>query len=194
MAAEYQRIRADPSSRPWCSAIRAVVARHAPALAPVTAAVCLGIGSFDPADGAWEAKRRSYVQLLGLAVMLDELEKTHGRRIRCTFQEPVFTAADVEFLTSLGHVVVEAPAACEALTPDSLLYGIHLYRSLYAEALQVALPAVYVGTGWDVWDQMLPGVDDGLQGIETMHKTYHKAPFPQEGTAFSSTCLYWRRD
>lgn len=38
---------------------------------------------------------------------------------------------------------------------------------------------------------MLP-VED-LQGLKRMDETYQKWEFPQQGTAFSSTCLYWRR-
>lgn len=40
---------------------------------------------------------------------------------------------------------------------------------------------------------MLDDASD-LQGMKTLEDTYRKFPFPQDtnGTAFSSTCLYWR--
>jgi hypothetical protein len=39
----------------------------------VSRAVCLGIGSFDPPDGAWEPKRRAFVQLVAFLVIVDAL-------------------------------------------------------------------------------------------------------------------------
>ena len=71
----------------------------------------------------------------------------------CFFQEPVFTASDAAFITSLGHHVVDSPAGCERVDGSTLLFGVHLYRPIYALALKNSLPAVFVGTGWDVWDQ-----------------------------------------
>lgn len=35
----------------------------------------------------------------------------------------------------------------------TFLYGVHLYWPIYAQALAAAsTPAVFVGTGFDVWD------------------------------------------
>ena len=73
IAAEYRTLRAAWESSPACLALRALVAAHAAAAAPVTQAVCLGIGTFDPADGGWDARRRTYVQLVAFLVMVDEL-------------------------------------------------------------------------------------------------------------------------
>lgn len=36
---------------------------------------------------------------------------------------------------------------------QTLLFGVHLYRPVYASSLEASLPAMFVGTGWDVWDQ-----------------------------------------
>ena len=72
IAAEYRSLRATWESSPACHSLRALVAARA-AAAPVTQAVCLGIGTFDPADGGWEARRRTYVQLIAFLVMVDEL-------------------------------------------------------------------------------------------------------------------------
>lgn len=81
------------------------------------------------------------------------VEKATGSKIECIFQDPVFTQSDKDFLASLGHQVVETPAACDMIDANSLLYGIHLYRPIYAMALEKSLPAIFVGTGWDVWDE-----------------------------------------
>lgn len=76
--------------------------------------------------------------------------------IPCSFQEPRFTLNDTEFLTNLGHTVVESPAAFEAVDEDALVFAIHMYRPIYEAALEKALPAMFVGTGWDVWDGYSP--------------------------------------
>lgn len=180
IAAEYRALRAAWEPSPACRSLRALVAaRAAAAAAPVTQAVCLGIGTFDPADGGWEARRRTYVQLIAFLVMVDELgappppfpahaaikwgnadvtdddaEKEAGARtVPCFFQEPVFTASDRAFIASLGHRVVDSPAGCERVDGATLLFGVHLYRPVYALALRNGPPAVFVGTGWDVWDR-----------------------------------------
>ncbi|KAJ6442383.1 SRR1 domain-containing protein [Purpureocillium lavendulum] len=213
---------------------------------PVTKAVCLGIGTFDPPDGGWEPRRRTFLQLIAFVVLVEELERLTHTTIPCIFQEPIFTASDAAFLTSsLGHSVVEHPRACRAVDRRTLLYGVHLYRPIYALALAGGgkgganaataataaaaaaaattfaasdgdvqddddgdgLPAVFVGTGWDVWDAVTLGgggdeegdeADDGFMArLRLMEDTYARADFPQDeaahGTAFSSTSVYWRR-
>lgn len=79
IAAEYHRIRsawAAPPS-PCCLALAALAAKSAQCCGPVSRAVCLGIGTFDPPDGGWEAKRRTYLQLIAFLVMVDELGQTN---------------------------------------------------------------------------------------------------------------------
>ena len=44
-------------------ALDKLVADNCEAHAPITTAVCLGLGSFDPEDGSFDATRRSHVQL-----------------------------------------------------------------------------------------------------------------------------------
>ncbi|UNI22243.1 hypothetical protein JDV02_008147 [Purpureocillium takamizusanense] len=237
---------------------------------PVTKAVCLGIGTFDPPDGGWEAKRRTFLQLIAFLILVEELERLTRTSIPCIFQEPIFSASDVAFLTSLssGYSVVPHPRACRAVDRRALLYGIHLYRPVYALALSggggsdsgehddddggesasptsastpplppsknaaasavetappvdyaASLPAVFVGTGWDVWDGVTLGRasdggdarvgsggggggdeadgDDGfMRRLRAMEDTYQRADFPHDeahGTAFSSTSVYWRK-
>ena len=76
--------------------------------------------------------------------------ETQGTRIPVIFQEPLFTTTDKTFLAPHG-TVVDVPAANIRIGPNTLLFGIHLYRPIYAAAL-TTLPAIYIGTGWDVWD------------------------------------------
>ncbi|KAG5978341.1 hypothetical protein E4U55_006228 [Claviceps digitariae] len=192
ITSEYHRLRQDPHTQQYCTSIRLLIRANAGACSRVEKAVCLGMGSFDPPDGAWEAKRRAYIQFLVFEAMVEELETLSQATIPCTFQEPLLTAADTAFLTTRGHAVVPAPLASTAITQHTLLYGIHLYRPLYEEALRDELPCVFVGTGWETWEQlMLP--ENPLQGIKHMHDTYLKWEFPQEGIVFSGTWLYWRR-
>lgn len=75
-----------------------------------------------------------------------------GQKIDCFFQDPIFTESDKAFIARLGHQVVESPKGCDMVNPDTLLFAVHLYRPIYAMALKDHLPAVFVGTGWDVWD------------------------------------------
>ncbi|KAG6029484.1 hypothetical protein E4U40_000499 [Claviceps sp. LM458 group G5] len=192
ITSEYHRMRQDLPTQQCCHSIRLLIRANAGTCSRVDKAVCLGMGSFDPPDGAWEAKRRAYIQYLVFEAMVQELETFFNTTIHSIFQEPLFTDADTAFLTARGHAVVPAPLASTAVTPHTLLYGIHLYRPLYEEALQHHLPSAYVGTDWETWEQlMLPG--DCLRGVREMHEKYRKWEFPQEGIVFSGTWMYWRR-
>ncbi|KAK7421644.1 hypothetical protein QQX98_002111 [Neonectria punicea] len=212
LAADHARLRARWEDEEPCSrGLRALVAANTGPGVVISRAINLGVGTFDPVDGAWEAKRSSQVQLIAFLVVVEELgssapallvwyhdadgviaEKITGSKIDCIFQDPIFTQPDKDFLAGLGHRVVEDPEACDMVNADSLLFGIHLYRPVYAEALEKSLPAIFVGTGWDVWDHI--GHTDGLGKMETMEKTYKKCAFPQDshGSAFSSTSIYWK--
>ncbi|KPM34490.1 hypothetical protein AK830_g12085, partial [Neonectria ditissima] len=198
--------------------LRALVAANTRRGLAVSRAVNLGVGTFDPVDGARDAKRCSQVQLLAFLVVVDELgsfffpsplsaymsgillnvpppsslEKVTGSKIDCVFQDPVFTQPDRDFLVGLGHRVVEDPVACAMVDAETLLFGVHLYRPVYAAALEKSLPAIFVGTGWDVWDEL--SRTDCLEKMEVMEKTYKKCAFPQDshGSAFSSTSIYWK--
>lgn len=139
----------------------------------VTRAVCLGIGSFDPEDGAWEVKRRAHIQLAAFLSIIYSLQKhQQGHHkiqiqdreqqdeeqrdpppIRCLFQEPLFTSSDKEFIRGLGHEVVESPQGFAAVDGETLVFGVHLYRDVYSRAIAECVPAVFVGTGLDVWKE-----------------------------------------
>jgi hypothetical protein len=83
-------------------------------------------------------------------------EAKNKTKIECLFQEPVFTPSDKEFIESLGHHVVESPRGFDKIDHSSLLFGVHLYRPIYAKALEHSLPAIFVGTDLDVWDWYVP--------------------------------------
>ncbi|KAK9772152.1 putative SRR1-like domain-containing protein [Seiridium cardinale] len=118
-----------------------------------TKAVCLGLGSFDPEDGSWQIRRRSHVQLAAFMTFVECVEQLCGRKVRRIFQEPCFTVGDKEFLTSLGHEIVDSPKGFEEISEDSIVFGIHLYRNIYSVAIEKALPAIFIGTGYDVWER-----------------------------------------
>ncbi|KAJ6780168.1 hypothetical protein PWT90_01984 [Aphanocladium album] len=202
-------------------------------------AVCLGIGTFDPEDGAWETKRAAYVQLCALETLVSQLalpilasllrranlsdrcfrvvarraaiitprRAKRGRKkkanagaeqytnssIEIIFQEPIFTTSDIGFLSTFGHRVVPSPAAYALIDTSTLLFAVHLYRPIYAAALQTSLPAIFVGTGWDVWDTVTMEKSNDLENMKKMDERYTRHAFPQDeaSTAFSSTSIYF---
>ncbi|CCF35786.1 hypothetical protein CH063_07493 [Colletotrichum higginsianum] len=174
--------------------LRELVETNAAKHRTVRKAVCLGVGTFDPEDGGWDAKRRTYIQLDGFLTVVEVLSELYKETIPCSFQEPRFTPNDTEFLTNLGHQVVESPAAFEAVDEDTLVFAVHMYRPIYEATLEKASPAMFVGTGWDVWDEFATMKEGDFKCMSDMHASHSHFPFPQDGTCttFSSTCLYWR--
>ncbi|KAM0265340.1 hypothetical protein ACHAQJ_000180 [Trichoderma viride] len=162
----------------------------------VVTAVCLGIGSFDPPDGNWVIAHKAHNQLVAFLIIVEYIERQTRHRIKCIFQEPEFEPSDVEFLESLGHEVVETPAAFEAVDSQTLLFGCHLYRGVYSLALQGELPALFVGTGWEIWSDIAycwEPEDCNIDAIETMEKTHKKFAFPEAkgGNVFRGTSIYF---
>ncbi|RDA85028.1 hypothetical protein CP532_4579 [Ophiocordyceps camponoti-leonardi (nom. inval.)] len=191
LAAENDRLRSAWEQTPCCASLRRIVSSSA---CRVRTAVCLGIGTFDPDDVGWQTRRTSFLQLAAFSVMVEELEKISGSPIQCVFQEPLFTPSDRVFLAGLGHQVVDSPEAFGYISHDSFLFGIHLYRPVYAMALGDELPALFVGTGWHVWESASLSRISDLDILQTMDRSYAKAAFPQDtsSTAFSGTTIYWR--
>lgn len=116
-------------------------------------AICLGLGSFDPEDGSWQTRRRSHIQLAAFVTLVESLEKDPKEKMRCIFQEPCFTTSDIDFLESLGYEVLDSPGGFEAVSEDSIVFGIHLYRDIYTAAIGKAIPTMFIGTGYDVWER-----------------------------------------
>ncbi|KAF6818653.1 hypothetical protein CPLU01_13274 [Colletotrichum plurivorum] len=194
ITAEYETFKTRWRETPCHAKIRELVRQNAGTHRRVRRAVCLGVGTFDPEDGGWDAKRRSHIQLDGFLTVVEVLSEIYSDSIPCSFQEPRFTPNDAEFLTNLGHEVVESPRAFEAVDEDTLVFAIHMYRPIYEAALEKALPAMFVGTGWDVWDGVGTLKEGDFKCMSDMHDSHKQFEFPQDGTytSFSSTCLYWR--
>ncbi|KAH8648465.1 hypothetical protein BX600DRAFT_517851 [Xylariales sp. PMI_506] len=159
-------------------------------------AICFGLGSFDPDDGSWNIKRRSHVQLAAFITLVEWMEKQSAQKIRCLFQEPCLTVADTEFLVGLGYEVVTSPDGFESVSEDSLVYGIHLYRDIYAAALEKAIPAMFIGTEYDVWEGCTDTEDPTLATMKALDEVCEKVSFPDDNDfypTFTSTTIHWRK-
>ncbi|OHW99304.1 sensitivity to red light reduced-srr1 [Colletotrichum incanum] len=194
ITAEYESFKARWRDTTCHSKLRDLVKTNAGKHQTVRKAVCLGVGTFDPEDGGWDAKRRSYIQLDGFLTIVEVLSELYKESIPCSFQEPRFTSNDTEFLRNLGHKVVQSPAAFEVVDEETLVFAVHMYRPIYEAMLEKASPALFVGTGWDVWDEFATMKEGDFKCMSDMHASHKHFPFPQDGTytTFSSTCLYWR--
>lgn len=127
-----------------------------------------------------------------------EVEEATGEKIECFYQEPRFAQADKDFIASLGGTVVESPASYALVDNKTMVFGVHLYRDIWAAALEKSLPAIFVGTGWDVWDGTGAGESFDFNRIREMNETedFDTFSFPQDDDdpgALSSTCIYWRK-
>ncbi|TDZ39726.1 hypothetical protein CTRI78_v010488 [Colletotrichum trifolii] len=194
IAGEYESFRVRWRETPCHGHIKQLIRSNVRKHKKVRRAVCLGVGTFDPEDGGWDAKRRSFIQLEGFLTVVEVLSELYNESIPCTLQEPRFTPGDVGFLTGLGHDVVESPSAFDAVDEDTLVFAIHMYRPIYEMALEKTLPAMFVGTGWDTWDGVGLLAEGDFKCMSDMHRSHTHFDFPQDGnhTTFSSTCLYWR--
>ncbi|RYP49287.1 hypothetical protein DL768_004970 [Monosporascus sp. mg162] len=168
----------------------------------VSQAVCLGIGSFDPEDGAWEVKRRAHIQLAAFLSIVGELGHGGGGGaqqqqppIRCYFQEPLFTLADETFIRGMGHEVLGSPSGFEVIDRDTFVFGVHLYRDVYGQAIAKCVPAIFVGTGLDVWEGYHGSEGLDWTTMEELDRQCDSVQFPEdEGhTTFSSTSIHWRK-
>lgn len=73
--AEHEQVSAAWRGTTACAKLRELVQTNAASCVGVRRAVCLGLGAFDPADGAWVARRRAHVQLAAFLTMVEALEK-----------------------------------------------------------------------------------------------------------------------
>ncbi|EXF75623.1 hypothetical protein CFIO01_10385 [Colletotrichum fioriniae PJ7] len=194
ITAEYHSFKSKWRETICCLSLKKLVRDNFEGHRRVRKAVCLGVGTFDPEDGGWDAKRRSYIQLDAFLTVVEVLSELYKESIPCLFQEPRFTLNDEAFLTSLGHEVVESPAAFEAVDEETIVFAVHMYRPIYEATLGKAVPAMFVGTGWNVWDEFALMKDGDFKCMSDMHASHKHFRFPQDGTytTFSSTCVYWR--
>lgn len=68
-----------------------------------------------------------------------------------TFQDPIFNPLDRTILQKLGHTVVETPHAFSQIDRTTFLFAPHLECLHYATALEIATPAVSVGSDLQVY-------------------------------------------
>ncbi|QBZ66405.1 hypothetical protein PoMZ_13381 [Pyricularia oryzae] len=208
----YARVRTAYISSASYAALEALVRAHAASHAPITRAICLGNGPLHAPDSSWDRRRAANIQtatFLALVELLagDFVVGSSGDdkrpRIRCILQEPLYAAADREYLTTtLGCEVVDDPEALEHVTEDSLVWGVHMYHTVYGDILRrVAEPALLVGTPWDVWDALPPDEDgrvaESLKGLAEIDASaeYDLFTFPQDEGHFTfcDTGIYWRK-
>lgn len=122
-------------------------------------------------------------------------EGQSGQPIECSYQEPRFAQPDKDFLENLGGKIVESPGSYDMIDGTTLVYGVHLYRDIWAAALKKSLPGIFIGTGWGVWEEN-PGAEKSadFDRIREMEASFDKYAFPQDGySSFSSTCIYWKK-
>lgn len=195
ITAEYNRIVTQWETSPCCHQLRDLIASHA-RYSTITQAICFGLGTFDPEDGGWEVKRRAHVQLAAFLYMVNQIQiQQEERKIACLFQEPLFNAADKEFIRSLGHEVVDSPAGFERVSSSTLVFGVHLYRDIYARAIRKHRPAIFVGTPREVWEDCHGSGSLEWPESKELDEQCDKAIFPEDSgyTTFSSTVIHWKR-
>ncbi|KAI1472133.1 uncharacterized protein F4812DRAFT_453949 [Daldinia caldariorum] len=161
----------------------------------ISDAICFGTGSFDPEDGSWEIKRKAHIQLAAFLSIVDQFQRGSSRRIRCVFQEPAFNASDKGFIRALGHEVVDSPIGFEQVSPSTLVFGIHLYRDIYAQAIAKCIPAMFIGTPREVWEECYGSDRLNWVELDELNEKCEKVKFPDDAgyTTFSSTAIHWRR-
>ncbi|KAI0886452.1 uncharacterized protein GGS22DRAFT_128933 [Annulohypoxylon maeteangense] len=191
---EHRHIRDQWRASTGCRRLRDVVA-SCDCGSAITDAICFGLGSFDPEDGSWENKRRAHIQLSAFLYMVEQLQCDKRVPIRCLFQEPIFNSVDEAFIRSLGYEVVYSPNGFEQVSTSTLVFGIHLYRDIYAHALANNLPAVFVGTPREVWEECRASDIPDWDRLKELDDRCDKVEFPEDSgyTTFSSTVIHWRR-
>lgn len=162
ITSDHERVvakwRASPTNEHLRKLVRENITTHA---ADIDKAVCLGLGTFDPATGSWSHKWAAHCQLDAFVAMVDCLAEAGNRAepIKCYFQDPAFTEADKAFITGLspGYSIVETPAGFGLVDAMTLVFGVHLYKATYSHALRNALPAMMVCTPYSLWEEYVYG-------------------------------------
>ncbi|KAI0839351.1 hypothetical protein F5Y06DRAFT_265205 [Hypoxylon sp. FL0890] len=191
---EHQRIINQWKTSTCCRQLQEVIASR-PSGPTITQAICFGLGSFDSEDGSWESRRRAHVQLAAFLCIVKQLQRNNPQSIRCIFQEPIFNSMDKEFIRGLGYEVVDSPEGFEKVSSSTLVYGIHLYRGVYAQAIDKHPPAVFVGTPQEVWEECHESDSLDWGKLKELDEWCDKVKFPEDVgyTTFSSTTIHWRR-
>lgn len=162
---------------------------------PITKAICLGPGPYDPSNGSFAARRTAHMQTAAFCAIVDFLESQFKHKIKRVVQEPMFTQLDKDICVELGFEVVDTPDAFPMVDEQTLVYGIHMELHTYYLAL-ATFPSVFIGGGLDEWERVVdfePSLKKFIGPIAEMDATYTKYPFPDMNYIFSSTTMYWRK-
>ncbi|KAJ0315127.1 hypothetical protein COL5a_012093 [Colletotrichum fioriniae] len=73
ITAEYHSFKSKWRETICCLSLKKLVRDNFEGHRRVRKAVCLGVGTFDPEDGGWDAKRRSYIQLDAFLTVVEVL-------------------------------------------------------------------------------------------------------------------------
>ncbi|KAI0424741.1 hypothetical protein F5Y09DRAFT_335532 [Xylaria sp. FL1042] len=193
---DHDRLTGQWRSSPSHGRLQELLSSHSASLSSrVTTAICFGLGTLDPHDGAWARKRKAHIQLAAFLTIVEHLQSHVSHRIRCVFQEPVMNSVDKAFIVSLGHEVVESPIGFQLVDSETLAFGIHLYRDIYSHVIATQIPAMFVGTSYGTWEDFHSGENLDWARMKQLDQLCVKAKFPenQGDTIFSSTVIHWRQ-
>ncbi|KAM7219345.1 hypothetical protein V8F06_005244 [Rhypophila decipiens] len=171
-------------------------ALSSPGRPPITRAICLGPGPFEPSNGSAAARRTAHMQTAAFCSIVDKIESVSKHKIKSIIQEPAFTSVDNEFCSEMGLEVVETPAAFSMIDENTLLYGIHIELPTYHEAL-CKLPGVFMGVGLSDWESLGDfdkTIKDLLGPFQEMDSKYDKFEFPNLDYIFFGTVIYWKKE
>ncbi|KAK3363231.1 hypothetical protein B0T25DRAFT_33098 [Lasiosphaeria hispida] len=158
-------------------------------------AICLGPGSYDPANGGFSMRRTAHMQTEAFRSIVDALESNDGQKISRVVQEPGFTQADKDFCTHLGLEPVETPSAFSLVDESTMVFGIHMELVTYYRALSTP-PAIFIGADLSEWEKLLafnPALQELMAPLREIDATCDKHSFPDLNYMFSGTTIYCRR-
>lgn len=109
---------------------------------PILNCLCLDLGSFSS-----EAPNRkaAMARLVAFENWISLIAKHQDHAPFVHFQDPFFTALDIEFLTSRGHIVIHSPASAEALTQYTFLFAPHSREDSFCGTLRWTFPVLMLG-------------------------------------------------
>ncbi|RDL41675.1 uncharacterized protein BP5553_01654 [Venustampulla echinocandica] len=179
---------------PACASLKALLDEKMKAdsnTKKISRVVALGLGSLQ--SSRTQSRKTSFTQMAALETILQIMAKEET--ISMIFQDPVFTDLDKEFLVTLGHQVVEDPAAFDQIDENTLVYAIHCYSDVYQKVSQAPKPAVLVSTDVELFDRTsLDGEKGDVKSLGAMVESYEAIPFPQIRHDFSDTKIYWPKN
>ncbi|KAK0730113.1 hypothetical protein B0H67DRAFT_638651 [Lasiosphaeris hirsuta] len=171
-----------------------VAASSAPNRPIIKRAICLGPGSFDPANGSFSMRRTAHMQTEAFCSIVDTLESNADQKIIRVVQEPGFTQADKDFCSHIRLEAVETPCAFSLVDESTMVFGIHMELGTYHRAL-LAPPGIFIGADLSEWENLLafnPALEELMAPLREIDATYDKHAFPDLNYMFSGTAIYFR--